>query len=129
MQKILTINGINFNVDYNGNLYTQHEVEGFLKRACKSEKKLNEIMSEIEILNYNAVIPQLKMLWNSGQQISTRVVDCSKLVTGPFATMGLDVKKVLIITYKLKIIKDLGNNTYELEGTDKNFKNLYKILK
>lgn len=119
MREIITVNGIDCDVEYNDLLYSRKDIEGFLKAGLKSEDRLESYQDEFDLINYNEVLDKIRQ--KSKQE--TQVVDCSDFIEfqlGLGDTMD-DIPNELK-RFGFTEVKALGDNKYELTGTKAAFR-------
>ena len=118
-----TIKKINIIVEYNTNLYSKQEILKCLKDGAKSKDKFDEYTSEFEIKNYDQVIIKLF----PPKKVITKVLNLTEYMKMVTLT-GRPLKDLLLHTFDIVIVKDLGNNVYELSGPKRGFIDLNDIL-
>jgi hypothetical protein len=123
MKEAFNVKGVEVIVEYNDLLYTHEDIEGLLKYGAKSMDKLEEIQSEIEIVNYFDIIDRLFPKKNVIEKTLdlTNYLPMTKILNKTLETL-------LSQTFRIEIVEKLEGNVYRLRGPKSEFKDLEMLL-
>lgn len=112
-REIITVNGIDCDVEYNNNVYSRKDIENFLKDGLKDEDILEQDEDEYELHNYAEVVDKIRQ--KKKQQ--TKVIDCSEFIEFQLSLGdSLDDIPAELKRFGFTEVKALGDNKYELTG-------------
>ena len=119
MRETITVSGIACDVEYNDLIYSREDIAKFLKAGLKSEDKLDELLAEFELHNYDEVVNKIRQ--KSKQE--TQVIDCTDFIEFQLS-LGDTIDDIPneLKRFGFTEVKPLGDNKYELTGTKAAFR-------